>query len=131
MKREYGLTVDRREAAAIERILRGCDTTATEHMMCQAAPTSAGGTGRAGGDGADALARYDDNGNGRNTCKEACRHGIAPVHRSHPVYQYMRDGDGMVCEEGGLVNSGHTKRIERPELRKRLRIKRRGESSRP
>ena len=27
-------------------------------------------------------------------------HGIAPVHRGHPAYQYMRDGDGdgVVCE---------------------------------
>lgn len=27
-------------------------------------------------------------------------HGIAPVHRSHPAYRYMRDGDGdgVVCE---------------------------------
>ena len=48
----------------------------------------------------DVLSRYDDNGNGRITCKEARRHGIAPVHRSHPAYRYMRDGDGdgVVCE---------------------------------
>ena len=42
----------------------------------------------------DPLARYDDNGNGRITCKEAGQHGIAPVHRSHPAYRYLRDGDG-------------------------------------
>ena len=48
----------------------------------------------------DALAMYDDNGNGRITCKEARRHGIAPVGRDHPAYRYMddRDGDGVVCE---------------------------------
>ena len=48
----------------------------------------------------DALVRYDDNGNGRITCKEARRHGIAPVRRNHPAYRYMRDGDGdgIVCE---------------------------------
>ena len=40
----------------------------------------------------------DDNGNGRITCAEARRHGIAPVPRSHPAYRYMRDGDGEVCE---------------------------------
>ena len=46
------------------------------------------------------LARYEDNRNGRITCKEARRHGIAPVPRSHPAYRYMQDadGDGMVCE---------------------------------
>ena len=44
----------------------------------------------------DALRRWDDNGNGRITCAEARRHGIAPVPRSHPAYGFMfdRDGDG-------------------------------------
>ena len=43
---------------------------------------------------------WDDDGNGRVTCAEARRHGIAPVPRSHPAYAYMRDGDGdgVVCE---------------------------------
>ena len=41
---------------------------------------------------------WDDNDNGRITCAEARRHGIAPVPRSHPAYVYMRDGDGWVCE---------------------------------
>ena len=50
--------------------------------------------------GVDALTLYDDNGNGRITCAEARNHGIAPVRRGHPAYQYMndRDGDGIVCE---------------------------------
>ena len=44
--------------------------------------------------------RWDDNGNGRISCAEARRHGIAPVRRGHPAYRYMRDGDGdgIVCE---------------------------------
>ena len=48
----------------------------------------------------NALALYDDNGNGRITCAEARAHGIAPVPRGHPAYQYMndRDNDGVVCE---------------------------------
>ena len=48
----------------------------------------------------DALAMWDDNGNGRITCAEARAHGIAPVRRGHPAYQYMpdADGDGVVCE---------------------------------
>lgn len=48
----------------------------------------------------DALALYDDNGNGRITCAEARKHGIAPVPREHPAYRYMRDADndGVVCE---------------------------------
>ena len=48
------------------------------------------------------LALWDDSGNGRITCKEARRHGIAPVRKGHPAYVYMRDGDGdgdgVVCE---------------------------------
>ena len=48
----------------------------------------------------DALGRWDDNRNGRITCAEAHRHGIAPVTRGHPAYRYIRDGDrdGVVCE---------------------------------
>ena len=48
----------------------------------------------------DALAMYDDNGDGRITCAEARRHGIAPVYRGDPAYPYMddADGDGVVCE---------------------------------
>lgn len=48
----------------------------------------------------DPLALWDDNGNGRITCEEARRHGIAPVTREHPAYAFMydADGDGVVCE---------------------------------
>ena len=99
VKRAYGLTVDRREAAVLERVLRRCANTDMEAKVCRTRPASAGDTPRhAGGD--DVLARYDDNRNGKITCKEARRHGIAPVPRSHPAYRYMRDGDGdgVVCE---------------------------------
>ena len=94
----YGLTIDRREAAALERILAGCESTALEPIVC-AAPSGAGAPFEPVGRG-DALALYDDNGNGRITCAEARRHGIAPVPRSHPAYRFMRDGDGdgVVCE---------------------------------
>ena len=52
----------------------------------------------------DAITRYDDNRNGRITCKEARGHAIAPVRRGHPAYHYMRggDGDGIVCERACL-----------------------------
>ena len=49
------------------------------------------------------LARCDANGNGRVTCAEAraasCGAPI-PVTRDHPLYRFMRDGDGdgRVCE---------------------------------
>lgn len=100
VKRAYGLTLDRREAEALDRILRGCASTAMEPKVCRTTPASARATGQSTGGGSDALARYDDNRNGRITCREARRHGIAPVHRSHPAYRYMRDGDGdgVVCE---------------------------------
>ena len=62
-------------------------------IVCRTTPASSGGvSGRA--DDEDVLARYDGNRNGRITCKEARRHGVAPVPRSHPAYRYMRDGDG-------------------------------------
>ena len=94
VKRKYRLTVDRREAAALERVLAGCGSTA----MIVTAPGGTAATPRDAS--ADALSLYDDNGNGRITCKEARRHGIAPVPRGHPAYRFMRDGDGdgVVCE---------------------------------
>ena len=100
VKLAYGLTVDRREAAALEQILRGCASTAMEPIACTAASTRTREAGSPAPTGDDALKRYDDNRNGRITCKEARRHGIAPVPRSHPAYRYMRDGDGdgVVCE---------------------------------
>ena len=44
-----------------------------------------------------ALTLYDDNGNGRITCAEARAHGIAPVRRGHPAYQYMNDAQNMAA----------------------------------
>ena len=98
VRRAYGLSIDRREAAALDGILGGCGSTALEPIVCAARSRSTSAAGAATGD--DALARYDDNRNGMITCKEARRHGIAPVPRSHPAYRYMRDGDGdgVVCE---------------------------------
>ena len=100
VRRVYGLTIDRREAAALERILAACESTGLEPVVCSVPSSSGAGATPAPSGGYDALALYDDNGNGRITCKEARRHGIAPVPRSHPAYRYMRDadGDGLVCE---------------------------------
>ena len=96
----YRLTIDRREAAALERILAGCDSTALEPVVCAVPPAFGAGAASAPAAGDDALALYDDNGNGRMTCAEARSHGIVPVPRSHPAYRYMRDADrdGVVCE---------------------------------
>ena len=98
VKRKYSLTVDSREAAALEAVLRGCAST----DLVIYASTAATGVPEAepAASTVDALARWDDNGNGKITCAEARRHGIAPVPRGHPAYPYMRDGDGdgVVCE---------------------------------
>ena len=107
VKREYGLTVDRREAVALKGVLAHCDTT--EMIGPGAAGTRRASdpvSGRpdpspiAPSTGTDALRRWDDNANGRITCKEARRHGIAPVPRGHPAYPFMHDADrdGVVCE---------------------------------
>ena len=107
---EYGLTIDRTEAEAIDAVLATCDsiemvilppeTRESSTATATPTPTPAAGTTSDPGTDVDALAMWDDNGNGRITCAEARAHGIAPVHRGHPAYQYMRDadGDGVVCE---------------------------------
>ena len=96
--RKYGLTIDRVEATAVERILTSCPSTdlvrhAPHTQSVPAVSPSVPKPGRV-----DALAEWDDNGNGRITCAEARRHGIAPVPRGHPVYRWMWDRDGVVCE---------------------------------
>ena len=90
VKLKYGLSIDRRERAALERALDG-------HWV--APPASMGDLAELPEAG-HPLDLWDDNGNGRITCAEAERHGIAPVKRGHPAYVYMRDGDGdgWVCE---------------------------------
>ena len=98
VRRKYGLTIDRREAAALERVLAGCESTALEAAACEpAAPATAYPAAAAD---SPALRAYDDDRNGRISCREARRHGIAPVARGHPAYAHMRDGDGdgVVCE---------------------------------
>ena len=97
VKRAYALTVDRREAAALERVLSSCDST---EMIVTAAIAGSTNARSRTVSASDVLALYDDNRNGRITCAEARRHGIAPVPRDHPAYRYMRDGDGdgVVCE---------------------------------
>ena len=99
VRRAYDLTIDRREAMALERILAQCDSTDMEPVTCTSETAAAGDRNEGPGDN-HALAMYDDNGNGRISCKEARRHGITPVHRGHPAYRYMRDGDGdgVACE---------------------------------
>ena len=98
VRRKYGLTIDRREADALDAVLAGCSSTNLVFHAGSPAPLAPRAT--SGTSPSDALERWDDNGNGRITCAEARRHGIAPVPRGHPAYPFMRDadGDGLVCE---------------------------------
>ena len=98
VRRKYRLTIDRREAGALERVLSHCDSTAM--VFDEPAFPSSPSPEDQLLTPEDALRRWDDNRNGRITCKEARRHGFAPVPRGHPAYAFMRDGDGdgMVCE---------------------------------
>ena len=111
VKRRYGLSMDAREAKAALAVLESCPSIAMEIVAATEAepavaedvtPTSSSETEQQSGPQVegDPLELYDDNGNGRITCAEAERHGIAPVRSDHPAYQYMRDpdGDGVVCE---------------------------------
>ena len=97
---EYGLTIDHDEADAIDLILAGCESTEMVFLPRGATtPHTAPATPKLSPE-LDVLALWDDNRNGRITCAEARDHGIAPVHRGHPAYEYMTDtdGDGVVCE---------------------------------
>jgi len=100
VRQKYDLTIDRREAEVLEHILWGCVTvemvfheSATEGIIITPTLTEPA-------QAVDALALWDDNGNGQITCAEARHHGIAPAPRTHPAYRFMRDGDGdgIVCE---------------------------------
>ena len=108
VRQEYGLTIDQNEVGALDAILSGCSSfemvvaPATDQASPSATPTarSTPSPTPQSSSNVDALAIWDDNGDGRITCAEARRHGIAPVRRGHPAYPYMndRDGDGVVCE---------------------------------
>ncbi len=101
VRQQYDLTVDERERDVLESILSGCGAF-TEMIVKEAPPASAATPTSApeNEEVSSALEMYDDNGNGRITCAEARNHGIAPVLRGHPAYEFMddRDNDGVVCE---------------------------------
>ena len=96
VRQRYGLSIDQREADALDQVLAGCASTALITVARGAAPATAAPTVSV----PEAIAAWDDNRNGRVSCAEARAHGIAPVTRDHPAYPFMRDGDGdgVVCE---------------------------------
>ncbi|KAF7788535.1 hypothetical protein PRUB_a1523 [Pseudoalteromonas rubra] len=93
IKNKYQLTVDQAEVDALEAVLSHCQSN--ELVFFPAESTSASDRVTI-----DALDLYDDNNNGKITCKEARKHGIAPVSKDHVAYAFMndRDQDGVVCE---------------------------------
>ena len=107
VRRKYGLTIDQREADALESVLSGCQSTELVVVARGASPAAQDITPTAA-DARETLVEWDDNDDGRITCAEARAHGIAPVRRNHPAYPYMRDGDGdgIVCEAGGSETQG-------------------------
>lgn len=104
VKQKYRLTVDAAERDALAAVLEQCQDT---NMVYTAAPAvsapppspSPSSPPSPPADRAAALIQWDDNNNGRISCAEARRHGIAPVLRQHPAYAYMtdRNNDGIVC----------------------------------
>ena len=82
VRRTYGLTIDRREAAALDGILTACESTALEPVVCPVPSASASDSGGGNAAGGDALALYDDNRNGSITCAEARRHAGTGLPRS-------------------------------------------------
>lgn len=97
VKQKYSLSVDRNEMQALNRVISQCDNFDMVIYNTQAKTKTQERNRSSQG---SPLERYDDNGNGRITCAEARKHGIAPVSKSHPAYRYMHDGDGdgTVCE---------------------------------
>ncbi|HCV03506.1 excalibur calcium-binding domain-containing protein (plasmid) [Alteromonas macleodii] len=103
IRQKYKLTIDINEARTLENTLRNCESF--EMIMFEGRPVQGDLNAISNVQVPNislksALTLYDDNGNGKITCKEARAHGIAPVTQDHPAYQYMYDPDkdGVVCE---------------------------------
>ena len=103
VRQRYGLTIDRREADALDQVLAGCASTELIMFASGEVPATARSSFRV----PEEIAAWDDNRNGSVSCAEAQAHGIAPVTRDHPAYPFMRDGDGdgVVCESGSRRTS--------------------------
>ncbi len=100
IKHSWELTMTPSEHVAVATMLGTCDQPPEIKIEAADHPDILAGEDKTSPTDMGALAMWDDNGNGRITCAEARAHGIAPVHRGHPAYEYMRDadGDGVVCE---------------------------------
>ena len=93
VRHKYALTVDAREVKVLERVLSACASTEMIVRSCDAGSSAAvPSTSRdvQSSGATDVLRLWDDNGNGRITCREARRHGIAPVPRGSVHAQQRR-----------------------------------------
>jgi len=99
IKTKYNLSVDKSEAKALEIVLGSCDSYGMIFFP-KLGQIEAITTAISSLKPVPALSLYDDNSNGRITCKEARAHGIAPVSQGHVAYEFMNDSDkdGVVCE---------------------------------
>ena len=100
IKHSWELTMTSSEHGAIATMLATCGQQIEIRIEAADHPDNLAGEDNTPPTDMGALAMWDDNDNGRITCAEARAHGIAPVHRGHPAYEFMRDadGDGVVCE---------------------------------
>ena len=81
---EYGLTIDRAEADAVDTVLDRC--TPTDMVVLAPTATATTTPTPTPNPAADALATYDGHENGRISCADPQAHGIAPVRRGHPAH---------------------------------------------
>lgn len=97
VKQKYKLSIDPKEYRSLKSVLSNCDST---DMVFHPRAINQPVMDHSSAQVSNALALYDDNRNGKISCKEARAHNIAPVYRSHSAYKYMndRDQDGVVCE---------------------------------
>ena len=100
VRRKYRLTIDRREASVLERVLAGCKSTEMVfHADGGAAVSTSPPTPQGGlpSSAADALDHWDDNRNGHISCKEARRPRIAPARRGGPCVAVWGRGRRRPC----------------------------------
>ena len=99
IKHSWELTMIPSEHGAIATMLGTCDQPIEIRIEAADHPDTLAGEDETPPTDMDALAMWDDNKNGRITCAEARAHGIAPVHRGHPAYEFMR---GRGRRRGGV-----------------------------
>ena len=102
VRRKYGLTIDRREAEAVEDVLSECKSTEMVVVPCGTAAvpvTRPASTSAAMDDDVDALALWDDKRNGGTRAPKRGGMGLPRCDWGIPrTYVCDGDNDGMVCE---------------------------------